>query len=232
MGGSPRVEWAAPIRYRFTALLAIVGAVAYCSWPLGFLVNPSLAGSALASSFESRNQPFSWLFILLDCLSGLCTVIVCLRFLHHRRHLGASGKAVVSALLGYAAFGVTTAVDAVIPLDCGASSARACAAQLWPLTPDDLLTGIAILAILVAVTIVVVQMIRTPLRSAVAAMIAVAAVGWCVMGLYVLLGSTYSSSVAFAQYGFLTLTSVLVLVVPLQAAMVLRSRSVDRALTW
>ena len=50
--------------------------LAYCSWPLAFLVNPSLAGNGLASSFEGPSQPFRWLFILLDCVAGLCIAIV------------------------------------------------------------------------------------------------------------------------------------------------------------
>ena len=137
--------------HRSTLYLAIAGAVAYCSWPLGFLVNPSLAGTALASSFEGRSQPFGWLFILLDCFAGLCTVIVSFRILHSRRSSRLPGWALVLALFGYAVFGVASAVDAVVPLSCGASSAQTCAARLWPLTPDDLLTAIAVLGLFVAV---------------------------------------------------------------------------------
>ncbi len=210
---------------RSALLLAVLGAVAYCSWPLAFIVNPSLAGGAFASSFESRTQPFSWLFILLDCISGLCAVIVCLHFLRLRHQQRMPNQALVFALLGYAAFGVATAVDAVIPLHCGASSARACAAQLWPITPDDLLTGIAILALFVALAIVSLQMVRTRPHSALPAAIGMATVGWSVLGLFVLVGATSSSAVAFAQYGFLTVASLLTVVVPLAAASEVRRRS-------
>jgi hypothetical protein len=181
-------------------------------------VNPSLAGRALASSFESRTQPFSWLFILLDCISGLCAVIVCLHFVRLWHQTRPPSQALVFALLGYAAFGVATAVDAVIPLDCGASSARACAAQLWPITPDDLLTGIAILALFVAVAIVALQMVRTRAHSVAPAAIGIATAGWSVLGLFVLFASTSSATVAIAQYGFLTLAGVLAVIVPVEAA--------------
>jgi len=207
----------------FTLCIAVAGALAYSSWPLGFLVNPSLAGTALASSFEGRSQPFSWLFILLDCFAGLCTVIVCVRFLRSRRGSRPPGKALVLALLGYAVFGVTSAVDAAVPLNCGASSARACAAQLWPVTPDDLLTGIAVLGLFVAVAILVIRMVRAPFPLVVPATIAVTTTGWCGLGLVVLLGNT-SASAAAAQYAFLTLTSLLLLVVPVEATSLLRSR--------
>jgi hypothetical protein len=209
---------------RSTLWIAVAGAVAYSSWPLVFLVNPSLAGTALASSFEGRSQPFSWLFILLDCFAGLCTVIVCARFLHPRRGRRPPGRALVLALLGYAVFGVTTAVDAVVPLNCGGSSAQECAAQLWPITPDDLLTGVAVLGLFVAVAILIVRMVRTPFPLVVPATTALAATGWCALGLIVLLGSTSSASAATAQYVFLTLTSLLTLVVPVEAATLLGSR--------
>jgi len=203
---------------RLALAIAVTGAFAYCSWPLAFIVNPSLAGGALASSFESRNQPFSWLFILLDCITGLCTVIVFLHFLRLRRNKRAPTPALVFALLGYAAFGVMTAVDAVIPLNCGASSAKACAAQLWPITPDDLLTGIAILALFVSLAIVARQMIRTRLHSVVPGVIGTTAVGWSVLGLIVLIANTTSSTAAFAEYGFITLASLLAVVIPLEVA--------------
>lgn len=214
----------------FTLCIAVAGALAYSSWPLGFLVNPALAGTALASSFEGRSQPFSWLFILLDCFAGLCTVIVCIRFLRSPRGSRRPGKALVLALLGYAVFGVTSAVDAAVPLSCGASSARACAAQLWPITPDDLLTGIAVLGLFGAVAILVVRMVRTRLLLAVPATIAITTTGWCGLGIVVLFGSASSaSSAAAAQYAFLTLTSLLALVVPVEATL-LRSRRSGPAL--
>ena len=213
----------------FTLCIAVAGALAYSSWPLGFLVNPSLAGTALASSFEGRSQPFSWLFILLDCFAGLCTVIVCVRFLRSRRGSRPPGKALVLALLGYAVFGVTSAVDAAVPLNCGASSARACAAQLWPVTPDDLLTGIAVLGLFAAVAILAIQVTRARPPLAVPATVVIATTVWSAMGLVVLLGGTSPAFTATVQYAFLTATSLLMLLVPAQATVVLRHRPSGRA---
>ena len=126
-----------------TMWIALAGALAYSSWPLAFLVNPLLAGSALASSFEGRSQPYSWLFILLDYIAGLCTAIVCTCELRPHQGRQRPGRGLVFALLGYGAFGMATAVDAIVPLSCRSRSAQACASQLWPLTPDDWLTGVA-----------------------------------------------------------------------------------------
>lgn len=195
------------VRGRAVSLwFAGVGAVAYCSWPLAFLVNRSLAGSALASSFESRSEPFAWLFILLDCVAGLCIAVVCARELRPR-----VGGALAVVLLAYAAFGAATAVDAVVPLDCGSVSAQACAGQLWPITPDDVLTGTAVFALFVAAVTVLAQAVRrareVPSRVPVIMMLILA--GWSVSGLVVLAANTSGSLAAVCQYAFLTLTAIL-----------------------
>ena len=220
-----RGQWTIPVpspvprRSRSTLWIACVGALAYNSWPLAFLVNPSLAGSALASSFEARSEPFSWLFILLDCIAGLCIGVVCVRELRPRQGRLRPHIVLVLALLGYGVFGLATAVDAVVPLSCGSTSAQACASQLWPLTPDDMLTGIAVLALFVAVVAVVLEMNRRPvaLPSSVLVTIGAALVGWSGLGLTILLSNTSSTLAAACQYAFLTITSVLVFVVPLGA---------------
>jgi len=53
----------------------LVAALAYCSWPIGFLVNPALTATGLASDLEAHGQPYSWLFILLDCVTGLFALV-------------------------------------------------------------------------------------------------------------------------------------------------------------
>jgi len=54
------------------------------------------------------------------------------------------------ALLGYALFGVATAVDAFIPVGCGASPLSSCGVDLNHLNVDDCLTGVAVLALFMA----------------------------------------------------------------------------------
>jgi hypothetical protein len=205
-------------RTRLTMWLALAAALAYSSWPLAFLVNPALAGSALASSFEGRSQPFSWLFILLDCIVGVCAAVVCICELLPRRGRQRPGRALVLALLGYGTFGMATAVDAVVPLTCSSTSAQACASQLWPLTPDDCLTGLAMLALFVAAAAAAAQTARRPLAfpAALPAAITIALIGWSTLGLVVPLGIA-ASTAAVCQYAFLTLTSILAFVIPLSA---------------
>jgi hypothetical protein len=223
----------APRRRPSTMWLACAGALAYCSWPLAFLVHSSLAGDGLASSFEAHSQPFSWLFILLDCIAGLCTAIVCVRELRPQRGRPRQGRALVSALLGYATFGLATAADAVVPLRCGSRPVQACASQVWPLTPDDVLTGVAMLAMLTAAVTVTVHMTRrsSALPSAVPATITFTLIGWSALGLAVVLGSASSAMAAASQYAFLTLTSILAFVVPLGATSLGRRSSASMSST-
>ncbi|HWG25072.1 hypothetical protein [Actinospica sp.] len=218
-----------PRRSRPTLWIAGAGALAYSSWPLAFLVNPSLAGSALASSFEGRSQPFSWLFILLDCVAGLCTGVVCIRELRPRPSLPRPAKVLVLALLGYGVFGVATAVDAVVPLNCGSTSVQACASQIWPLTPDDFLTGTAVFALFVASVAVIVEMTRRPLAfpSFVPVVITITLIAWGGLGLTVLMPVTSDTAAVVCQYAFLTLTSVLTFVIPLGAASARRRSTAD-----
>ena len=207
-------------RGRSSMWIAFAGALAYNSWPLAFLVNPSLAGSALASSFEARSEPFSWLFILLDCVAGLCAGVVCVRELRPRRGRLRPPALLVFALLGYGLFGLATAVDAVVPLSCGATSAQACASRIWPPTPDDFLTALAIFTLLVAAVAVIFVMTRRPVAfpSSVPFSLVVTLIGWSALGLMVLLWSSSGTMAAASQYAYITLTSVLAFVVPLGVA--------------
>ena len=202
-----------PPRARITIWIAACGALAYSSWPLAFVLNRPMAGSALASTFEARSQPFSWLFILLDCVVGLCTVAVSTwegrRFAWMTRD-----RALIAALLSYAVFGLATAVDAVVPLSCSSPSSRACASQLLPVTPDDVLTGVAVLALFVAAAFAVAWLLGQRAVYPVVIPIALGALAaaWSTTGVMVLLQEPNGS--AWWQYTFLTLTSVLVLAVP------------------
>lgn len=97
-------------------LTAATGAaVLYCSWPLGYVLNP-IANRGLASNLEALGQPYNWLFAALDILSGLVvvTIAVLLRGLTGRpRHWLLDWS-----IIGYGLFGFLTALDALLPVDC------------------------------------------------------------------------------------------------------------------
>jgi len=96
-------------------LITIAAGVVYSSWPLGYWLNP-VASRGLASNLEASRQPYNWLFISLDILSGslICLASWWLYRIVRRAHI----PLLIYTLFGFAAFGLLTAVDAMLPLNC------------------------------------------------------------------------------------------------------------------
>ena len=99
-----------------TAILSIVAGVIYNSWPLGYVLNPAVSQRGLASELAAFHQPYNWVFILLDVLSGLLVAIcagILWRYTEAKIH-----KAI---LVNFALFGMCTLIDALLPLRCNPS---------------------------------------------------------------------------------------------------------------
>jgi len=97
------------------AAAASVAGLLYSSWPLGYIFNP-VANRGLASNLEALAQPYNWLFILLDILSGLIVVGVAVTL--YERSRGSRQWLLKWSIVGYGLFGVLTALDALLPIDC------------------------------------------------------------------------------------------------------------------
>jgi hypothetical protein len=100
-----------------TGLSALAGLL-YCSWPLGYDLNP-IANRGLASNLEATGQPYSWLFINLDIVSGLMVCLVAW-FLYRWQSERQRSWWLLASLVGFVSFGALTIVDALLPLDCNA----------------------------------------------------------------------------------------------------------------
>jgi hypothetical protein len=90
----------------------------YSSWPLGYWLNPR-ANRGLASNLEALHQPYNWVFILFDIVSGALICIAVwwlLRFV--RKHRRKDNVWLETAIIGVGIFGFLTALDAVLPLNC------------------------------------------------------------------------------------------------------------------
>lgn len=94
---------------------AIIAAFMYCSWPLAFFLNPAVGKHNLASQLEAPHQPYNWVFIAMDVLTG-CALIIAgiLQYRANRKHSRRSHVAVWSYLL----FGAMVAIAALVPLSC------------------------------------------------------------------------------------------------------------------
>lgn len=93
--------------------LAVVAALSYSSWPLGYWLNPHVAHNALASQLESSHEPFNWLFIGLDLLCGLALLLA--GVLQWRRTKSPYDRA---AIAFYMLFALLVIVAALIPFNC------------------------------------------------------------------------------------------------------------------
>jgi hypothetical protein len=95
-------------------VLVVTAAVLYCSWPLGFILNPSAQRTGLASELGAHGQPYNWLFIWADILSGALLMVACLLLvkLFHAEGWRKFGLAML------ALYGLCGALDAALPLSC------------------------------------------------------------------------------------------------------------------
>lgn len=101
---------------RFTVAISLVmaAAVLYCSWPLGFILNPTSMRSGLASELGAFGQPYNWLFIWGDIISGALLVVACILLLR----LWRPKRDVHLSLVLLLVYGVAGALDAALPEHC------------------------------------------------------------------------------------------------------------------
>lgn len=100
--------------FAIAAVLVVTAAVLYCSWPLGFVLNPAAEKTGLASELGAIHQPYNWLFIWADIASGVSLVFACLLL---AKLFQASGWRKAGLVL-LAVYGVCGAIDAALPLKC------------------------------------------------------------------------------------------------------------------
>lgn len=91
----------------------------YFSWPLGYWLNPG-ANRGLASDLEALHQPNRWVFIAMDVACGVLVGIVSGKLFKIIKD-NSNQKNLLGlrlAVLGAGCFGLFTAVDAILPLNC------------------------------------------------------------------------------------------------------------------
>lgn len=176
-----------------TVWLGWLAAVLYNSWPLGFYLNPSVLHHDVASDLAKSGQPYNWVFMLGDVLTGLVLLLVA--FLQWRRTRVRTARA---AILAYAVFGITTALAAVIPLRCDYSSGQ-CVQHL--LSPSVIfhaglsLISLAFLTLAILLAVILARGNKAPrqlLKASVIAAIAMPVLG--IGGLVEIVGRTSNNS--------------------------------------
>lgn len=193
-------------------MVGLLAALAYSSWPVAYLVNPALAASALASELAASGQPYRWLFVALDCLTGAAALVVAQLAWPSRN--SPERRLLIVALMGYAMFGVATAADALVPIRCGSVPIRSCGLDVRHLSADDLLTAVAVFALFVGVCSTYLRAARLAAWNFLSVASLVVAVIWSTSGPVFLAVSLASQPAISMQHVMLSLTSVVAFLVP------------------
>ncbi|MGD0284223.1 MAG: DUF998 domain-containing protein [Candidatus Saccharimonadales bacterium] len=106
---------------RLIISFGLCGALLYNNWLLGYWLNSRVTIGSLASDLQIHSQPYSWIFILGDILSGLMIAITA--YLIYRLWQPYD-RLKLYLLIGYLCFGVFTAAAAIMPIHCGANSVQ------------------------------------------------------------------------------------------------------------
>jgi len=102
------------IAFWWAAFLTASAALLYCSWPLGFWLNPAAMRAGLASELGAYGQPYNWVFIWGDIISGALLLWGAIVLIHTYKIRGAGRW----SLILLATYGVCGALDAALPMSC------------------------------------------------------------------------------------------------------------------
>jgi len=188
------------------SILGCLAGILYSSWPLGYLLNPGVNQSALASALEAIHQPYNWVFIAGDASSGLLIILIC--WLLWRYYRSAKQRLFLKlVLVNVTVFALGTIAGALLPERCLPGQAGCLA---WQHNPLLLIHGIfSILAsfCLFLALLFIWWQNRTLLLSG----IMVGYIVFSLLSLYEAVGPTQSN---FSQHYYITLCGLGIALIP------------------
>lgn len=138
-------------------ILALLLAVTYNSWPLGYLINSRVAKIGMASDLEASGMPYNWLFVGCDILVGLISVVIVLMVLKNKSRIN---KQSLIAICGFLLFSISTAAAALTPLNCS-QQLNTCGYRGNQITGiHDVISGIAALGLFISMLIICINAAR------------------------------------------------------------------------
>lgn len=189
--------------------LAWLAAILYSSWPLGYVLNPFVGRHDLASQLEAPHQPFNWVFIAMDVLTGMTVTIIAIMQINRR----SSRLLIRWCVLGYAAFGLLVAMAALTPLNCD-PTAHTCGPVLR--NPALLIHGgasiLSVVFLFLSTLALSASAYRKKLKTARAIFIAML-VAWTIFGFGSLLELRWHITGNTLQYYFITVCSFSIVLV-------------------
>jgi hypothetical protein len=198
------------VRLRVSRILAVVAGVAYCSWPLGYVLNPAVSRRGLASELAALHQPYNWLFIALDVLAG--ALVLAVSGLLWQRSADRARKTI---LVSFALFGALTAIDAVMPMNCEPSLTTCPSLSHQPLL---VLHGIASIGASIGLFISAVLVWWQKRERKGAGIMSILMIGWSLFGVFSLYFFFRPGPGYLSQHYYITLCSVWTAILPLMLA--------------
>ncbi|MDB5169159.1 MAG: hypothetical protein JWO41_515 [Candidatus Saccharibacteria bacterium] len=193
-------------RLSTTALAGIAGLL-YCSWPLGYSLNPAVARRGLASELGGTNQPYAWVFILGDVLCGVLMIAVAA--LIWRGLLAQARKPLIAILLWtIIAFAIGTIADALLPLKCSLST------QACPSFHQDHLLLIHGLISILAANFLFLSLLILWWRARRSLVLTGLMIGYVAFSVFSVIGVAFPNQGNWAQHYYLTLCGVVLACFP------------------
>ena len=212
---APPLRDTAPTRWMPTGLLGIIAGLAYLSWPIGYSVNRVVVERGLASDLEVPGQPFSWLFILLDIVSGL--LMLGLAIAAWRDNPGGDRSLRTGGLVGYGIFGLSTILSAAVPLSCGTgrTALLECGTNAGTYGWHDILSAIGYLTLFFSLVGAMIRSYRGRAGWVVGPLVTAVGLLWCTAGIAFLVITLSHRPEVTVQHALLLLTTVVIGLVPL-----------------
>ncbi|HKU18818.1 MAG TPA: DUF998 domain-containing protein [Candidatus Saccharimonadales bacterium] len=169
----------ARLRSHSSRTLGVIAALSYSSWPLAFLLNPWVGRHELASELEAPHQPYAWVFIMTDVLTGVFIMLVGLLQLRTRK----VSRLLFAAVAGYVLFGAMVAGAALSPLTCDPAQ-QSCAPLLRH--PALVMHGgfsiLSVVCLLFSVVAIAIAAYQRPRQRILQALLAGTLLCWAVFG--------------------------------------------------
>ncbi len=188
------------------SIAAILAAVTYSSWPLGYIFNSSASKSALASALEGLHQPYNWVFISLDIISSALVIYIAVN-LWQKYKLSKQSFILTYIVSNLVIFVLGTLVDALLPEKCMPGTLNC---PSWRV--DHLLFIHGIFSIVSAISLFLILLIiwwrnRTSLFN-------LLILGYIIFAMLTLYEAVYPASSNFSQHYYLTLCGLWIAVIP------------------
>lgn len=184
-------------------ITGFIAAILYSSWPLGYFLNPIIARQDYASELESAHQPYNWLFIALDILTGVVLIIV--GIIQWRRTNRLTFRL---SIVGYELFAVLVIAAAIAPFNCNSITQNCVALADQPAFIVHGFSSIFSVVFLFGSLVLLCKVLYERHAIKLLVMVGVVVILWGMTGLYALYQLEIGVKSNLIQYIFITICSI------------------------